>query len=58
MGHTLVAVFSETSSSELKNLLKNAGVQDACKIPSGRDCDRVAADRILKHHITLYHWGK
>ena len=55
---TLVAVFSETSSIELKNLLKNAGVQNACKIPFGRDCDRVAADRILKHHITLYHWGK
>ena len=55
---TLVAVFSETSSSELKNLLKNAGVQNDCKIPFGRDCDRVAVDRILKHHITLYHWEK
>ena len=58
MGHTLVAVFSETSSSKLKNLLKKAGVQDTCKIPFGRDCDRIAADKILKHHITLYHWGK
>lgn len=58
MGHTLVAVFSEDSSSKLRDLLKKAGVKDACKVPFGRHCDRAAADRKLKHHITLFHWNK
>lgn len=58
MGHTLVAVFAEGSSRKLRELLKEAGTEDACKIPFGRGCDRVTTDRVLKHHITLYNWAK
>lgn len=58
MGHTLVAVFSDESERKIRELLKKSEAEDACKIPFGRDCDRDAADLILKHHITLFHWKK
>ena len=58
MGHTLVAVFSEESKMKLRKLLKEAGAEDSCKIPYRSGCDRAAANNIMEHHITLYHWAK
>ena len=55
MGHTLVTRFDEAGYERFRWIV---GAFPANKIPYGRDCDREAANRILKHHVTVFHWGK
>jgi|GEM_PF-6944360 len=55
MGHTLVTRFDEAGYALIRGMLGDA---PANKIPFGRGCDREAADRVLKHHVTVLHWGR
>ena len=58
MGHTLVCAFSKDGYQMIETMLEKAGAKSLCKIPYGRDCQREEADRIMKHHITMFHWAK
>ena len=55
MGYTIVTAFDPKSYRIIEDIMQG---MDACKIPFGRRCDRIAADQLLKYHITLFHWGK
>ncbi len=58
MGHTLVTAFSKDGYQKIEAMFEKAGAKSLCKIPYGRDCQREEAERILKHHITMFHWAK
>ena len=55
MGHTVVLGFDKESDAYIHELLKPYVIN---KIPFGRKCDRDAANKTMKHHMTLYHWPK
>ena len=55
MGHTLVLRFNQAGYQKLQKLTGSAPVN---KIPFGRDCDREAANKILKYHMTVFHWAR
>ena len=57
MGYKLVTKFSENSRNKLRSLMRTIGAEDANKIPYHRGCDRIEANRILRHHITLIDWS-
>lgn len=54
MGHTLVATFNENFA----RIISEAGIVSNNKIPFRQGCDRIAANRILPYHATLFHWDK
>ena len=58
MGHTLVTRWTEKDEQHLQAMLVKAGAVNVNKIPFGRPCDRKKADQVLRHHVTLFHWGK
>jgi len=55
MGYTLVTSFDKLSYEKLNYLLEH---QNANKIPFDKKCNREEANKILKYHMTLVHWGK
>lgn len=55
MGYTLVAAFDKQFEEEMEKILKE---KETIKIPFGRDCDRISANRSMKYHMTLFHWAK
>lgn len=55
MGHTLVLRFDPSGYRKIQDL---TGSMHVNKIPFGRDCDREAANRAMKSHLTVFHWGK
>lgn len=57
MGHTLVACFQERELAPLVSMLSRWDGSPSNKIPFGRDCDRVEADKILPYHMTILHWA-
>lgn len=53
MGYTLVTAFDHQTDEMLMKLTPSVN-----KIPFGRDGDREAANKVMKHHVTLIHWSK
>jgi len=58
MGHTLVAHFEDADFEPVRSAFEQVGLDRACHIPFGRNCDRSAANAALPHHVTLFHWSK
>lgn len=60
MGHTLVTRFDFIGYKKICSLVEDAEGkhQKLLKIPYGRNCNRVEADKNLPYHMTVFHWGK
>ena len=58
MGHTLVTRFKLSDYEQIRKLMERIGGEDSNKIPFGRDCDRIEADRSLPYHVTVAHWAR
>ena len=58
MGHTLVTRFGSSDYEQIRKLMERIGGENTNKIPFGRDCDRIEADRSLPYHVTVAHWAK
>ena len=57
MGYTLITRFSAESLSYINEIISNTGIPSN-KIPFGRDCDRVKADKLLPYHVTVLSWKR
>lgn len=56
MGHTLAAVWDRAEFRRVEELLRRDGHSAPNKVPYGRDCDRVSANRVLPYHMTVFRW--
>ena len=56
MGHTLAAVWDRAEFRRVEELLRREGHSAPNKVPYGRDCDRVSANRVLPYHMTVFRW--